>query len=92
MADKDKFGFSDKAYGKALADAAKKGGDGKGKAFQKLDQEALEFKIKILRFKKIEKEFKRIWRPIRTKQVLKVLCLNFLGHRIKLFKVLSTGA
>ena len=26
MADKDKFGFSDKAYGKALADAAKKGG------------------------------------------------------------------
>ena len=42
MADKDKFGFSDKAYGKALADAAKKGGDGKGKAFQKLDQEALD--------------------------------------------------
>ena len=39
MADKDKFGFSDKAYGKALADASKKGGN-KDKAFQKLDQEA----------------------------------------------------
>ena len=38
MADKDQFGFSDKAYGKALADASKKGN--KDRAFQKLDQEA----------------------------------------------------
>jgi len=41
MADKDQFGFSDKAYGKALADASKKGGN-KDKAFQKLDQDALD--------------------------------------------------
>ena len=41
MADKDQFGFSDKAYGKALSDAAEKGGN-KDKAFQKLDQQALD--------------------------------------------------
>ena len=34
MADKDKFGFSDKAYGKALSDSEKKCGAGKEKAFQ----------------------------------------------------------
>ena len=38
MADKDQFGFSDKAYGKALSDAAEKGGN-KDKAFQELDQQ-----------------------------------------------------
>ena len=45
MADKDRFGFSDKAYGKALADAAKKGGDGKGKAFQKRPRKVNEQKF-----------------------------------------------
>jgi len=42
MADKDRFGFSEKSYGKALSDAGKKGGAGKDKAFQNLDQQALD--------------------------------------------------